>query len=568
MLIYGKRWVATAATLVLAGCQTSYGHQSPEHPYKNSASVTVHAQEKSLRLTYQFQPPVRSFQFRYTPGMIRNISWTVADPQVRLENNVVTHTSGGLIDRVDFHVEMDADSFDRVYPALRPVGDVGLVLFTDYLMLEDIELSEIRASVPAGNLVAYSSYVSSGDGLVIPLESLSKHNSHYVYFGDKNMLRTYQGLTLVSNAVTANPAIDQLRKSIGPGADWLGSFFDWDTAYQLFVIATLNADSETTDWRGDVSDNGEIFLRFFGESWLRENPELETIVQRFLFHEMVHLENAVRFKRSEGQPAWLSEGLAEYLEILYASLSGGAGNAESFFKEVTTHSSQCLRVLEEKNIGISDQSIQRGRYPYSCGVLVFWVIDGAPISPGLATELGEAWSSMTGLLEDAGNEYGVHDLFSALNSSDKHDEAQLLRALIRGPGSSVWQERDALFSSLGIDISYGYDGDWATAALTSLINHILRIHCGPGRIGFWTFDDHIQLDGDERCGSLSSYPRVDTVQGFKIFGEMRQLYQSAERACRNDQPIEFGVFGSSEKLVADCPKPIVEVPRSIVLNAK
>lgn len=57
--------------------------------------------------------------------------------------------------------------------------------------------------------------------------------------------------------------------------EWLGTFLCIGSAYHAHVIVTVDATSEGTRLRGDVSVNGELFLRFFGDSRNTENEEQE-----------------------------------------------------------------------------------------------------------------------------------------------------------------------------------------------------------------------------------------------------------------------------------------------------
>ena len=90
--------------------------------------------------------------------------------------------------------------------------------------------------------------------------------------------------------------------------------------------------------------------------------------------------------------------------------------------------------------------------------------------------------------------------------------------------------------------------------------------CTPGRIGFWTFEDHIRLDRGDRCGTLSGDPLVDRINGLSIFGGMQAVFESVETACRNDEPIQIGIFNSAESLSAECTEPLSMLPPSATLT--
>ena len=276
--------------------------------------------------------------------------------------------------------------------------------------------------------------------------------------------------------------------------------------------------------------------------------------------------SAFSFRVGEGEPEWLWEGLAEYLALAYAGLYGRTGNPDWSRAQVQQRTSECIGTLEEERAGISDPSMLRGRDPYNCGVLAYWLMDGAADASSSGNQLRTVWMSTAEGFVDADAEFGVANLLGALEDTGAVEELRLLRLLIEGPGGSDWQARDRLLSELGVHVAYVFDDAWARRALKAVVDHILLLQCGPGRIGYWTNEDHIQLDADDRCGPLSGNPRVDRINGLMLLGEMREIFDSVERACRSGETIQFGVYESSETLAVGCTEPIVEVPPSATLT--
>ena len=563
--------IAAAGLLVfLAVCKADVVYGLNDSPSQNTAVLTIAADvsRKSIVLTYRFQYPLRDVRFHYKAQMIRERSWTVREPDLRLEDDSIRHAHGGPIQTLTIDVGLDANStdFDRVYPSLRAVGELGMVFFTHYAMLDDVAFNEIRVSVSGANVVAYSNFVSARgvEGIVLP--GASREYGRYLYFGDPELMESIASGLLAPDKQLPDWIVEQLREAIASAAAWLDAYFDSRNSDRLFVVATLDSKGENTRWRGDVVPNGEIFLRFHGKEWLEESAELGSAVQRFLAHELVHLENGSRFQAGEGEPEWLSEGLAEYLALIYTASSASSEEGEFLADEVTNLSSQCMLVLENKGIGISDPSIQREEYPYSCGVLAFWIADGASAPQRPGRELRAVWSSLVASIEGPGTAYGVHELLSALDANGKLAERDLLTTLIAGPEDDRWQNLDSMFSKLGVKVTHEQNDAWASLARTTLINHFLELQCESGRRGFWTYDDHIQLDTSEQCGLLSGNPRVDRVQGFSILNEMQDAFESVQDACLTRGTIEFALYESLEKLKVNCQRALPAVPPLVVLR--
>ena len=554
--------------LLAAACHQSSDLPAPESDGVYSATVLVAADlaQGTIELAYEFEPALPEFRFHYQANSVRDGSWDVLDPEFVLENDSVHRVDGGLFEHVRIGVNVDADWFDRVFPALRPVGDASFVFNTNYLMLEGLDLDSIRAEVIPGNVIAYSNFVSIADTADDRFQSLPVDSGHYVYFGQEELIQTFAGGVIVSNAASSSRILELLREGVEPAVEWLGSLLRIESVDRVHIIATVDEAGDDTRLRGDVSASGELFLRFFGRGWNGESGDLLRNAERSIYHELVHALTFFGFQVDDGEPEWLWEGLAEYLAVAYAGLHGITGDEDWFRAQVRQRTSECIDSLEEEGVGISHPSMLNGRDPYNCGVLVYWLLDGAPDAQGAGERLRVVWSSVAETFTADDAAYGVANLLAAGGATGAIEAQQLLEILIEGPGGSDWQDRDRLLSELGVRVTYEYGDTWGARARAAIVNHILRLRCTPGRIGFWTFEDHIRLDTGDRCGTLSGDPLVDRINGLSIFGGMQAVFDSVEAACRNDEPIQIGIFNSAESLSAECTEPLSMLPPSATLT--
>ena len=556
------------AILLHGGCLSAGDRLAPERGEGNSASalLAVYPADGKIELTYEFDPPVQDFRFRYRADPIRDGGWAVLDPEFELVDSSVRHVSGEMIETVRLEVSVDSRFFDRVFPSLQRAGDTGLVFYTDYLMLEGIPLDALRAAVAPENVIAYSGFSSISDAAETIVHDLPTDSSHGVYFGDPQLIHEFAGGVIVSNAAPSGHLLEQLRRTVSPAVEWLGSFMGTDPADLVFVIATVDETSEDDQWRGDFFLGGEVFLRFFGDGWEEGDIEREQIVAKFLYHELVHLVTRLRVQISDDQPEWLWEGIAEYLALTLASSNADEDASKEYADQVLGRAGRCLSVLDAEGVGISHESMRRGDPPYDCGVLAYWLADGAPASLESADQLRAVWTSAVENLdgEDAG--YDVGDLLAGLDRTGRTVEQLLLMTLIDGPDGTRWQDRDQLLSRIGVRVSYEFDGAWEARVLSAVIHHILSLYCTPGRMGFTRFADHVELDTEDRCGPLSGDPLVDTINSLGIFDEIRAVYDSVVRACQLGQSVQFGLFETSGKLTVECAEPIDALPPSAVLS--
>ena len=564
-----KLGLSIALALLIVACHESSDALKPEPGGINSASVdlAIDPARGTIELAYEFEPAVREYSFRYGDGRIRAGSWNPLDRAFVLENDSVRRTDGEMFDRVGIGLRIDADWYDRVFPALRPVGDSGLVFNTDYLTLEDIQLEEIRAHVVPGNVIAYSNFTSTADTVVDSVHSLPVDRWHYAYFGPEELVHTFTGGIIVSDAPTSSRVLGLLRAGVEPAVEWLRSFLRLERVDSVHVIATVDEESEDTHWRGDVSESGELFLRFFGDGWNAGSEDLDRNVESFLYHELVHALANRSFEVGDDEPEWLWEGHAEYLSLVYKGLYAATPDPFWFQAEIQRVTSECIDNLEEEAVGISHPTMLRGSSPYDCGVLVYWLLDGAPYAQGAGGRLRRVWSAVMERLTAANFEFAVADLLAATGATGAVHAPQLVELLIQGPSGSDWQDRDRLLSELGVRVTYEYDDAWDARTRSAIVDHMLDLQCLPGSKGFWTFEDHIRLDTGDRCGALSGDPRIDKINGLSIFGDMRAVFDGVEAACRDGESVQFGVFESSESLTVECTAPIKELRPSAILTA-
>lgn len=554
--------------LALAACQEASDPPGAESEEVSSAFIVLAADPAQgiIELTYEFEPAVREFSFRYRAGGVRGGSWDLLDPEFVLESDSVQRAGGELFERVRIVVKTDADWYDRIFPALRPVGESGLVFNTGYLTLEDIQLESIRARVVPGHVIAWSDFVYKAGALDHAVHDLPVDRWHYVFFGQEKSVQPFAGGVIVSSAESSSRILELLRAGVEPAVGWLGAFLRLEPVGSVHVIATVEEGSEDDRWRGDVSDSGELFLRFFGDGWNAVDEERDRIIESFRTHELVHALTNRGFQVADDEPEWLWEGLAEYLALVYEGHYEKTPDPVWFGEEIRQRTSACMGKLEETGVGISHPTMLRGAGPYDCGVLVYWLLDGAPQSEGAGDGLRTVWSAVTEGFAANNPEYGVADLLAAAGATGAVEELQSVELLLQGPVGSGWQERDRLLSALGVLVTYEYDDAWDARARSAIVDHMLDLHCLPGRKGYWTFGDYIRLDTGDRCGPLSGDPRIDRIDGVSLFGGMRAVFDSVETACRDGESIQLGIFESQKSLSVECTAPIRELPPSVILT--
>ncbi|MYH34843.1 MAG: hypothetical protein F4133_13685 [Gammaproteobacteria bacterium] len=401
--------------------------------------VVADSQEYKATLTYNFTPPTRSILFGNRNQEARHASWKFRNPEFEFNKNGFSHRSGEPFDTVTIDAVGQKPRRAREYPFLVRMGNSGLVLATRHLVLDSPLLHAIQIEAENEDIVAFSNYISEERVQRIPLPNSNHRPGHFLYIGPRNAKQRLDDGSLVLDPRLPTWLLEAIPEKTILAYKWVDAFFGSESVTEPFVMVSFEPDRHELLQNGRTSLNGEILLVLGGEEWLQETMEMKVQLSLLLAHEFVHIENSVKVRTGREEPAWLWEGLAEYVGTLHATWHTGFPSGDVLQWQIRRWANHCVSYLKEESKGISHPLIRNERVSgYECGALAYWIIDGAPTGLTQGDEIRMYWSALIGSLENQPKEYGVADVLSTLANSDRKQEREFVTALIEGPASAHW----------------------------------------------------------------------------------------------------------------------------------
>ena len=571
-----ERNVSAACILLLClcCCRTGYGSEYVVPRKTADLSIDIDLTANRFLLKYRFHRPVISVSFGKHSKRMRGEGLTICPQCEWTFRNTIDHVDGSTMETLEIEVAPQSAATDRVYPFLSSIGNSGIVFYSDYLNLSEVDLNELRIQVHPDSIVAHHEFAPSEPLNSVVLGQSWLDGPRYIFVGDEAMVQRIPGGHLVMDDRMPNWMVSELPRIATSAASWLDEYFGSEHRHSLFIIASYDPDFWDGSWVGEASPNREIFLRFAGKRWLQQDKRMLRELESFVAHELAHLEIGIKQPIAKTEPRWLSEGFAEYLDTIFSARREGAFADEFVLREISRHASRCVSALELHAIGISnrdespDRNMDRRRYPYDCGILAYFAIDSSSRPDGLGKELRKIWTSLVASKGDQGWKYTKDDLVAALHAKERNDEKNILLELIDGPDGHPWPEIREFFEKRGVMVSYEYNYEWNERARELLLSHFWNQQCEPDRLRFSAIEDYVQIESNEGGHQLCGNPKIDTVQGASIISNMRDAYTSAQQACKVSETVRFGLRGSSEEINVPCWYELPELPPFLVLNWK
>lgn len=461
--------------------------------------ITIDAAADGIRIIYDLPGPVRSLAVRAATrsGPPQGTHIGVAEPGLSYRRGRIE--SETPFRRATLAIAPDEGEVDSVYPLLSRVEGRGFVLFAPYV-LPDGPISA-RVATGAGRSRALSRAEAAGG---------------YVLVGTTPSPRgAFRALASVNTA----PA---LEARFHARAAALLDFYARRLHRRLarpptLVISIVHepADQRHRFFRGDVTPNGLVLLRYHGRPEQVADPDSTRQFTSFLAHELFHLWNRRRGDHPM-QEAWLHEGSAEYLGWLAVaalwpdevSLEGKLQNALG----------RCMAFLGPRPLPATTGERAGLRYP--CGAVAQWIADaGIRGGSGGRRTAFDLWAQLV-----AHGDYSLAD-FRAAAAALAPGTAPLLGRFIGG--GLGWDALAPALAAQGAVVAANPPSDHAMrfAAARPIALALCTAFSGAGNAG-----SDVYFTGE--CGPLGSEVYLRGVAGLDPAAQPRAVYERVREACR------------------------------------
>lgn len=489
-----KFWLILLASLLAA--TPGWARTSPPR-------IAIGTAADGIRIVYDLPAPVRTLAVRAAtqsappPGThIRAVEAGLTYRRGRIESETPFR-------RATLMITPDDGEVDSVYPLLTRIAGRGFVLFAPYVLPD----------------TPFSARVATGGGT--RLLSRAEAAGGYVLVGAAPASRG-SFLSLASTGTA--PALEaRFQARAGALLDFYSRRLHRRLARAPILIISIvdePADRQHHFFRGDVTPNGVVLLRFHGTADQIADPNSTRQFTSFLAHELVHLWNRRRGEHPM-QEAWLHEGSAEYLGWLAVATLWP--DDISLERNLQNALNSCMAFLGPRPLMATTGDRAGLRYP--CGAIAQWIADAG--ARGASRGRRTAFDLWAGLL--ARGDYSLAGFRTAAAALAPGTASLLERFIDSGLG---WDALASVLAAQGAGIAANPPSDHALrfAAARPLALALCTAFSGAGSAG-----NDVYFTGD--CGPLGNQVFLTRVAGLDPATQPRAVYERVRDACAAGQEL-------------------------------
>lgn len=517
--------------MVFLGCDAAYAPVAARDmngqatgarvaPYSSLRSdITIEDQGSSLRVSYELN--VEHAELRLGEGSNANPAETITAATSELTVQGRSLTASRARKTFAIRIEPDADSVGSTYPLLSRIPGEGWLLFAPHVL-------------PPGTVRSVSFIDRAGRRTRVDRKLAQ---TGYLYLGTKPLRRPGFDLVAARDISTAllSSALASTDRSIAYYSRKMGR----PPVSRPLVVLTH---AEGTANRGDVSDNGVVFIR------LARTEILSPDAIQFLAHELFHLWTDTLPR--DQTDWWLQEGAAEYASWL--ALDEVNSGAPSLSERVSTALKDCSFMLQDQQIArLSPMAMSRARY--TCGATAYWLADVAARARGddVFAVLKETWPTRA-----APDAAGLRTRFEEAVGKRSAEAADVVRQVVSGSGTARWQALSRTASSLGAEVQALRPSPFMVrlAATKALVLSACGSVTGIGERNGTLFASSLP-----DCRIFADGPTIRSVEGIDPMTAPQQYFDLISARCRSGSPVsvELERAGARTTSKITCRAPIV-----------
>ena len=353
-----------------------FGLACPAWAAPAPVGIVIAPDGPGIRITYTLPRPVTRFALR-----AQDATPPPRGSHVRVQESGLIYREGGVeaarpFRRFTLLVTPDDGDLERRYPLLTTISGRGHVLFAPYL-LPDMPM---RASV-------------AGAGRHVQPLTRAEAMGGYVPVG---MTPAPRGAVRVAASPTMPAALEaRLEERAGALLDFYRAGLGRPLPRAPVLILSFGPPGAPSHpvFRGDVTHNGVVMLRFRGTAAQYAEPAMTGPATAFLAHELFHLWGNPHIRVLPNE-AFVPEGAAQY----YGWLAVRAlwPDEIDLERNLLGALNQCAAFLGARALGTVNPLDGVGQV-YTCGPVVQWLVDtGVRASSGGRRTGFDLWAGLGG----------------------------------------------------------------------------------------------------------------------------------------------------------------------------
>jgi len=491
-----------------------------------AVSLDIVEDERGLILTFETEKPISSLALGANGQFNPAARLSPTDSNV----NLIDGTIGNAEATSRFSLLLQPDETEKrsTYPVLTVVPGRGYVLYAPPILPTEI-VTGIR--------------YTDRDGEILELSPDSAKKG-YLFLGRRDASLDSYDLVIGDNVPQS------LRDEVLPRIDAILAYYSdkfkrMPGRKPLIVLSSVVSDENAN--RGDVTENGVVFLRYKHESIETISDQFRSLSTAFLAHELFHLWTDRESKSSDGW--WLHEGAAEYaswqsVEDLWPALA----TLERKIESAINNCSAMLRHLSMTNASPGMKS--RGRY--TCGGVIHWIADIGFRNSGNGSAFN-SWGDIWPGESQTSNEKIVVAFLDEVGRSSPA-ALVLVDSILNGTGTQRWVDIVHGLVELGADIEVQAPSPFSMRVAAT--QAVVLSACGA----FWGVgekDGQLFGQAPPSCDLFGQSQVIEMAGGFSPMEDAKGYLNHVEKKCANGDKIEIrireGEVAKSRKIVCSAP---------------
>ena len=297
-----------------------------------------------------------------------------------------------------------------------------------------------------------------------------------------------------------------------------------------------NMEGDYANYSGGTLD-GLVQLTVNGKRWETQSNGQFNKLFHFLAHEAAHFWNGQMFSYEGTEHSWMHEGGADAFAN-FAMREFGLIDNNQMIQRFEDAANSCLLNKASEPLAQS-ADLWKFRNYYSCGAIMALASDIAIKANDPSQSVFDVWREIfdTNKLNKRYNQQNYFDSLSEVANSDalatSFEEFSDKADIDNFVTISSWFENSSINVTVSDDYPKAFVRHWGKEIMVNL----MQMHCSG--VSFSSYDNHIETYPMDGCESFGKTKNIQFVNGFDIFKESIDAYNSFRLQCKKNGLVEL-----------------------------
>ncbi|WP_390584857.1 hypothetical protein, partial [Erythrobacter sp. MTPC3] len=501
-----------------------------------SMQVVIIDKVDAVEVVFGFSEPIESLTLSRANYTNPHTRMTATLPGQALENGVVTLATPGTT--VVVRILPDLEEVNSIYPTMSNIEGHGNLIFAPAI-LPEIRIERLSGIDRSGRQIRFEPSVDSEGYLYVGIPGTETPDYEFI----------------VAQGARSDLAVE-IENQIEGLLLYYTERMGRSAGLKPKFLLTTSYDERPYN-RGDVTENGVIFLRYRLPEQENLSVDTKRLSAEFLAHEIFHLWQ----NREHADPStwWLHEGVAEFASVLALDESmPHLGRAND--RLIASYNNCSNTVLYHEFQYLSSRN--QGRARYSCGMLVQWLssleMQKHPTGPDIWTLWRELWP--------AGESYGttIAD-FRALGEVSFPSALRQADTIFSGEGTARWVN---IFETVQAVVPVVEEPENQFQSRVMIARSLVLSACGE----FWGAGERngteLYVSVPPECDTFNDGSAIIRIDGLDPMTQLAESFSRVRSACSAEDKVDVRISqdGMTQEASVRCDVPVQLPPPVMAMS--